>query len=103
MSKIAVLAKLTSQPGKRGQLVEALGELVKAVQDEPGTIAYALHTQIDDENAVWFYELYENQDALAAHSGSDAMRAVGPKLAGLLAGRPEITRVEPTGGKGLPI
>src|SRR5687768_11979404 len=103
MPKIAMLAKLTAAEGKRDELVTVMSELVKAVEDEPGTLAYALHTDDADANVVWFYELYENEDALKAHGGSEAMRAVGGKLAGLVGGRPELIRVTPVAGKGLPI
>jgi quinol monooxygenase YgiN len=103
MAQVAVLAKLVAAEGKRDDLVKVLGELVDAVRSEPGTLAYVLHTAQDDPNAVWFYELYDNADSLAAHSGSEAMKAIGPKLAGLVAGRAEITRLEPRGGKGVPL
>lgn len=101
MSKIAMLAKLTAQAGKRDELVKVLEQLVEGTRTEPGTLAYTLHAQADDENAVWFYELYENADALQAHSTSETMRAAGPQLAGLLAGRPELIRLEPKAGKSL--
>jgi quinol monooxygenase YgiN len=50
---------------------------------------------------VWFYELYRDGDALAAHGGSEAMKAMGPPLASLLAGRPELTFLTPVRAKGL--
>lgn len=103
MAKTAILAKLTATEGKRDELVKVLGQLVDAVQSEPGTLTYALHTATDDPNVVWFYELYDSAESLATHSGSDAMKAVGGQLAGLVGGRAEITRLEPVGGKGLPL
>ena len=51
---------------------------------------------------LWFYELYADQDALQAHSTSAAMKALGPVLAPLMGGRPEMTFLKPLGGKGLP-
>lgn len=103
MSKIAVVAKLIAAEGKRDDLVNALKPLLDAVQEEPGTLAYGLHTANDDANVVLFYELYEDDAALGAHSGSAAMKAVGPTLAGLLGGAPEILRYTPVGGKGFPL
>src|SRR3954471_21077342 len=63
MSKTAILAKLTAQPGKRDELVEALGPLVEAVDQEPGTELYVLHTSATEPDVVWFYELYTDQDS----------------------------------------
>jgi len=99
--QIAVVAKLTAQPGKRDELVAALKALLDATQSEPGTLVYAMHTSHNDDNDVWFYERYAGQDAFKAHSTSDAMKSVGPALAGLLAGAPEITLLTPVAAKGL--
>ena len=101
MSKIAVIAKLSAAPGKRDELVSVLQELVNGVASEDGTLAYALHTSNADDSTVFFYELYTDQAALDAHSKSPTMAAVGPKLAGLLGGMPELTQLTPVGGKGL--
>ncbi|HUQ38810.1 MAG TPA: putative quinol monooxygenase [Acidimicrobiales bacterium] len=102
MPPIAVHAKLTAQPGKRDELVTALQELVEATQSEPGTLVYALHTSDSDENAVWFYELYPDQDARDVHGRSETMKAIGPKLAGLLGAMPELSAGTVVGSKGLP-
>ena len=102
MSKVAVLAKITAQPGKRDDVVAALSPMIDAVKEEPGTLVYAMHTDNAEAEVVWFYELYENQDALAAHGGSQAMKETGGRLAGLVGGRPELFMLSPVGAKGLP-
>ncbi|MDY7102555.1 MAG: putative quinol monooxygenase [Actinomycetota bacterium] len=103
MSKTAVLAKITAQPGKRDELVSAMGELVAHVENEPGTEVYALNLDAGDENVVWFYEVYADKDALKAHSGSDVMKKVGGAMAPLLAGRPELTMLTLESGKGVAV
>ena len=101
MSKIAVLAKITTAEGKRDEVVAIFAGHVAAVDAEPGTEVYALHTSPADEVTIWFYEIYTDKACLDAHSGSDAMKALNPKLKGLLAGRPEITVLTPVVAKGL--
>ena len=101
MSKIAVIAKLTAKEGKRDEVIAVMTEMVGAVNAEAGTEIYALHTQADDEVTIWFYELYTDGDALTAHGSSEAMAASGPKLKGLLAGRPEIIKLTPVAAKGV--
>lgn len=101
MSKIAVIAKLVAQEGKREELLAVLSAQVGLLADETGTLIYALHSDMSDEVSVWFYELYTDADALAVHGTSDAMKALGPKLAGLLAGRPDVKRLTPVTAKGL--
>lgn len=103
MSKIAVLAKLTAAEGKRAEALAVLSAQVALVNGETGTEIYALHTDDGDDVTIWFYELYSDDAALAHHSGSEAMAALGPKLKGLMAARPEIKRLTPVTAKGLSI
>lgn len=102
MSNVAVIAKITCQEGKRDDAVALFTDFIEYVKaSEPGTLIYALNTDAKDANVVWFYELYADADALKAHGSSDAMKAMGGKLAACLAGRPEVTVVNPVAAKGL--
>lgn len=103
MSKVSAIAKLTAAPGKRDELVAALSALVDAAQDEVGTEMYVLHQDANEPAVVWVYELYADGDAFAAHSSSDAMKALGPKLASLLGGPFELHLTEPVRAKGIAV
>lgn len=100
-AKIAVLAKLTAAEGKRDELVALFSTHVQAVEAETGTQVYALHVDTADDVTVWFYEVYTDKASLDAHGTSEAMKALGPKLKGLMAGRPELTMLKPIAAKGL--
>lgn len=102
MAKVAVVAKLTAQEGKRDELATALKVMFDAVEQEPGTLTYLLHSDNSDADVLWFYELYTGDDALASHSSSDAFKSLGGALGGLLAARPDMHLLTPLGGKGLP-
>jgi quinol monooxygenase YgiN len=101
MSKTVVLAKLTAVEGKRTEVVSVLTAMVEHARSETGTEVYAMHTAADDDVTVWFYERYTDEGALTSHSTSDTMKALGPKLAGLVAGRPELIRLNDVVAKGL--
>ena len=101
MSQVAVIAKLPAAEGKRAELATALQALLDATNDEPGTKNYILHEDQKDPNLLWMYELYTDADALTAHQGSDAFKTIGPALAGLVGGAPELIMLTPVGGKGL--
>jgi len=101
MSGPAILARLISKPGERDALTTVLEKLVAAVEDEPGTLRYILHHDAKEADVVWFYELYESQEAFEAHSKSETMAALGPELAPLVGGRAELTFLSVVGGKGL--
>ena len=74
MAKTALLAKLTAKDGQRDALLAVIADLgMKNVSGEPGTEVYAAHKDQNDANVVWFYEMYTDGDALAAHGGSDGM------------------------------
>ncbi len=101
MSKVAVIAKIPAQPGKRDELVAALQAALDNAEGEADTLTYILHEDLADADVVWFYELYTDQDALVAHGTSDAFKAIGAALRPFAAGRPELTMLKPVGGKGL--
>jgi quinol monooxygenase YgiN len=102
MSAVAVIAKLTAAEGKGDELAAVIQEMVAEVgRTEPGTQVYAASRDSADPNVFWFFELYGDPDAAAAHSGGEALKNAGAKLAGLLAGRPEIHRLAPVAAHGL--
>ena len=101
MPKTALIAKLPTQPGKRGDLVTAFQPMLDHVNSEAGTEVYILHLDDGDENVAWVYELYTDSDAMGAHGGSEAMQALFGALGDLLGGAPELITVTPVGGKGL--
>ncbi|MDQ1402721.1 MAG: hypothetical protein QOG03_1037 [Actinomycetota bacterium] len=103
MAKMAVVAKLVAKEGRGDDLAKAMAPMMEAVESEGGTEVYVMHRSAQEPDAVWFYELYTDADANAAHSASDTMKLMFTALADIIGGRPEITVLEPVGGKGLPL
>ena len=101
MSKVSLIAKLPLQPGKRDAFVDAFRPMMEAVNDEAGTELYILNFQDDDENVVWVYELYTDKDAMAVHSGSEAMANLFGALGDLLGGAPELISCTPQLAEGV--
>jgi quinol monooxygenase YgiN len=100
MGDLAYIVKLRTVEGKRDEALAAMGPLVDATEDEPGTLVYVMHADTTDADVIWFYERYTDQDALTAHMGSAAMAEAGGKLGGLLAAAPEMTPAEVVRFKG---
>jgi quinol monooxygenase YgiN len=93
----AIIAKMHVQAGKEDEFEKvalALAEQVAA--NEPGNKLYKLGKTKDGQ--YFFVELYDGDEALAAHGTTDHMKAAGPKFAGVLAGRPELTILDVLGG-----
>jgi quinol monooxygenase YgiN len=100
MSKIAFVAKLSVVAGRRDEALATLAKLVAATEDEPGTLEYLMHTEVQDPNTVWFYELYADQAAFEAHSGSTTMAEVIGSLGGLLDGPADMRQLALVTAKG---
>jgi len=93
---IAVIAKLNVAEGKEAEFEQTMVELAAQVRaNEPGNQLYTLCR--DDQGRYLVMELYDSADALAAHGQSEHFKEAGKKFAGLMAGRPEIQRLEVVG------
>ena len=104
MSKIALIAKFAAADGKRAELIATLEKIFPAVEQESGTEVYVLHEDAADDNTVWFYELYTDNDAFSVHGSSDAMKElIGSLGGGLVAGPPEMHMIRPVRGKGVTV
>jgi len=100
-NKVAVFARIPAQPGKRDELVKAMQAAIDNAHSEAGTLTYILHTDDKEPDAVFFYEIYTDQEALAAHGSSDFMKEFGKSMRDLAGGRPELQILKPVSGKGL--
>lgn len=101
MPKVALLSRVKVKEGKGTELIAAFQPVFELVEREPGTLVYVLHRSKDDPDLFWVSELYADDDAFAAHSKSDAMAAVTPALAELIA-EAELIIGEPVSAKGVP-
>ena len=84
MSKVTLMAKLTAHEGKGDELAAAFDGMFAHVETEPGTEIYVLSRLADDPDSFFFFELYTDNDALAAHGSSDAMKAAGASFGPLI-------------------
>ena len=101
MPKVAVLARIRAKEGKGDEVIAVFQRLLEQIEKEPGTLLYAINRSNDDPNMIWVSELYADDDAFAAHSGSDAMAAATPALGELIA-EAELIIGEPVSAKGVP-
>ena len=93
---LPVIAKITVQEGKEEEFKTAASEMIAAVREnEAGrTLQYSLAQSQKAPTEFYFIELYADADAMAAHRETPHMAAFGGKIGGMLAGRPEITRLD---------
>ncbi len=92
---IGIVATLKVQEGKEGDFEAVFLELTAKVRaNEPGNLLYQLTKSRTDATTYKVIELYEDQDAVTAHGGSDYFRELGRKMGAFLAGRPEIEHLD---------
>ena len=93
---IAVIAKLNVAEGKEAEFETAMLALAGQVRsNEPGNQLYTLCKDADGNYLMM--ELYESEEALAAHGQSEHFKASGASFKGLMAGPPEIQRMQVIG------
>jgi len=93
----AIIAKMNVQTGKEADFEKVALELAEQVTaNEPGNQLYKLCKTADGE--YFFLELYDSDEAVAAHRSAAHMAEAGPKFAGIMGGRPELTILDVLGG-----
>ena len=93
---IGIVAKLNVAPGKEAAFEEVMLDLIAQVRaNEPDNQLYKLCKDATGRYVVM--ELYTDAAAIEAHGSSDHFRAAGKRFAGLMAGAPEIERMEVIG------
>ena len=90
--------KLNAEKAEEG--LAALRELTEAVQaNEPGVLAYLAYRSQTDPTDLFFFEIYADQEALAAHGQTPHIAELRALFAsGVLQPPVEIVRMDPVGG-----
>ena len=90
---LAVIAKLNVKEDKGPEFEKVmLGLAEQVTANEPGNHLYQLCKDAEGNYVVM--ELYEDAAALEAHGKSEHFKAAGAGFAGLMAGAPDIQRLE---------
>jgi quinol monooxygenase YgiN len=88
---IGIVATLKVQDGKNAEFEAAFTEAMAEVRaNEPGNLFYSLVKSRAEPNTYKVLEGYKDEAAIAAHRDSAHYKALGPKLGGCIAGRPDV-------------
>ncbi len=101
MPQIAVAARVRVKDGRADEYLAAFAPLLDQVEQEPGTLLYLVQRSEDDPHVFWTSELYADEAAFAAHSGSNAHAAAMPLFTEVIA-EADVIRGEVVVGKGRP-
>lgn len=90
-----IRATVPLDPDERETGIEAARELARNCREnETGTIDYRVAVDVDDENLLRFFELYEDKAAVAAHGEADHYLDFQERMDEFVAGDIEATRFE---------
>ena len=91
---IVIHADIPVKQEKRSKAIEMSHEIAEQSRKEAGVIEYRVATDIEDETVIRFFERYEDETALEAHSESDHFAAFASELPELLDGEPTLMRFD---------
>jgi quinol monooxygenase YgiN len=85
LDPILLISKLTLVQGGRSQALDILRRVVQLDRTEPGTIVQAVQADVEDEDILWLYELWESQAALDEHrtNGAELRQSLSPLIASI--------------------
>lgn len=97
VSKVAVYVRMATKPGRRDDLVAAFQPFLENAETEQGTIGYSLHHDHADADALWFYTLFADEEALEAHRRNEAeLLTTYPSVPELLSATEPLVEVKGT-------
>jgi quinol monooxygenase YgiN len=91
VSRIVIFTRLTAAPGKRAALRDVLDQLAVSTRAEPGNEMFGIHEARDEPDVMLGYEVFRDDEALAAHRATEAVAQARERLDDLLAEPPVIT------------
>ncbi len=96
-----LFGKMIANDGKRDALAANLLRAAELMKGVPGCLLYVINTSVDEPNAVWITEIWQDQAAHGASLSMPGVRDLIKETMPLLASAPEGIRFTPIGGKGL--
>ncbi len=100
--KVSLLKKYNVSAEKKEALIELiLAFSSKLTANEDGTELFIVSTSPTDENIIFIYIIYANEEVRILHENSDTYITYRTSVNNLVNGVPEIVFLTPQGGKGL--
>jgi len=87
---VIVIGRGTCAAGKREELAEAMRWMQGESRKEPGCQRYGFYTSVEDPDEFIAVEEWESAATLRHHFAAPSVAGFGERVAGLIAGRPEI-------------
>ncbi|MGV3539493.1 MAG: putative quinol monooxygenase [Rufibacter sp.] len=101
MEKYALFGKMTSQPGKRDELLSILSKAAQLVATAKGCHHYILYKDAQHPDWIWVSEIWDSEEDHDNSLKIDGCMELISQALPLLAGKPEKIELAVVGGKGI--
>jgi len=91
---IVISGTVAINPEKHAQAVAAALEMSAASEAEAGCVTYRFYADLEDPNLFRIFEVWEREDALAAHFETAHMAVFRKKMPDLVAGPMDVKRYD---------
>lgn len=103
MSKFGLYGKLLVKEDDRDKLVSILLEAAESMKNLEECQIYLVSTSDEEPNAVFVYEVWDNEDAHKASLSLESTQLLIERAKPILTGMENINTLEISGGKGISI
>jgi quinol monooxygenase YgiN len=93
--RLGMVVRLVSQPGARLALLDAVNRYADNLEQEPGTEAFVVSLDPEDQDVAWLVEWFTSSEAFEDHRKADAFADLMNELPNLLSQPPAILRMDP--------
>jgi quinol monooxygenase YgiN len=84
-ARFGAVLQMIAREGKRDELIHVLTNYANTLEGEPGTTLFVAAADAGDEDMVWLWEEFADEEAVRGHFQHDFFRALQLELADLLA------------------
>lgn len=67
MAQVQIIARHTIEEGHEDEVMDLLGQFIKAAREEPGNLAFTSYGKTGDRRSYVLLERYASREALNAH------------------------------------
>jgi quinol monooxygenase YgiN len=92
---IRIFANCKLKAGTKDEALKLVSELVALTREENGCIEYVFTESNTDADEVAFFEAWESEAALDAHSNSEHFTRLVPQIGALIVGDMTVSRFKP--------
>lgn len=90
-----LLVRIVAKSGMRPAVLELLNTYTDGLGEEPGTEMFVVSLDPENEDTVWLYEMFRDEDAMEEHRASDGFHTLMASMPAYLDGPPAVLRMDP--------